>query len=86
MKSVAASDLRKDCAKIISEVEFGHERVIIQRHGQAAAVIMPLEDLALLEALEDEQDLEDARVARAEAIEKGTKPLSTYVREQSEAR
>ena len=81
MKSVAASDLRKDCSKIISEVEFGHQRVLIERHGKTAAVLVPLEDLALLEAIEDAQDLEDANAARAEAREKGTKPLSTYMRE-----
>jgi prevent-host-death family protein len=81
MKSVTASDLRKDISQIISKVEFGHERIILQRHGRDAAAIVSLEDLRLLESLEDQQDLEDAKAARAEAIEKGTKPLSTYMRE-----
>ena len=81
MSRVAASDLRKDCAEILNKVAYGHERIILQRNGKDTAVIIPLEDLALLEALEDAQDIEDAHVARMEAAEKGTKPLSVFLQE-----
>jgi prevent-host-death family protein len=81
MIRVAASDLRKDCAEILNQVAYGHERIILQRHGKDAAVLIPLEDLALLEAIEDQQDLEDARAALAEAREKGTKSLDAITRE-----
>jgi prevent-host-death family protein len=72
MTRVAASDLRKDCAEIINQVMYRHERVILQRHGKDAAVLISLDDLALLEAIEDQIDLQDARAALAEAQEKGT--------------
>jgi prevent-host-death family protein len=77
MSRIAAGDLRKDVAEILNKVAYGHERIIVHRRGKDTAVIIPLEDLALLESLEDQQDLEDARAAR-EAVEKeGTIPWST---------
>jgi prevent-host-death family protein len=81
MTRIAASEFRKDCATILNHVAYGHERIILQRHGKDAAVLVPLEDLALLEALEDRADLEDARAARAEAREQGTTSLSDLAHE-----
>ena len=48
------------------------ERIILTRHGKPLAALVPLEDLALLEELEDQADVEAARAALAEAEEKGT--------------
>jgi PHD/YefM family antitoxin component YafN of YafNO toxin-antitoxin module len=78
---VAVSDLRKACAEILNQMVYRHERIILQRHGKDTAILIPLEDLALLEAIEDQQDLEDARAALAEAREKGTKSLDSITRE-----
>lgn len=38
--------------------------------------IVPVEDLALVESLEDRADIEEAREALREAREKGTTPLA----------
>jgi mRNA interferase RelE/StbE len=81
MTRVAASDLRKDISEILNRVAYQGERVILQRNGKDTAVIIPLDDFALLETLEDQVDLEDAREARAEAKVKGTKPLSVLAQE-----
>jgi PHD/YefM family antitoxin component YafN of YafNO toxin-antitoxin module len=51
------------------------ERVVLMRGGKRVAVVVPVEDLALLEALEDRLDLEDAKRAEAEARRKGEKPI-----------
>jgi len=50
------------------------ERLILHRRGKDVAALVPVQDLALLEALEDRVDLDDARAALAEAREKGTIP------------
>jgi prevent-host-death family protein len=81
MTRVAASALRKDCAKILNHVAYQQERVILQRHGKDTAVLVSLDDLALLEAIEDQMDREDARAALMEARDKGTKPLNNLIRE-----
>jgi PHD/YefM family antitoxin component YafN of YafNO toxin-antitoxin module len=36
------------------------ERVVVHRRGKAVAALIPLEDLALLEELEDRLDVEEA--------------------------
>ena len=38
--------------------------------------MVPIEDLAILEALEDRLDLADAKHAEAEALRKGEKPIA----------
>jgi mRNA interferase RelE/StbE len=86
MSRVAASDLRKDISEILNRVAYQGERVILQRNGKDTAVIIPLEDLALLESLEDQLDLKEAEDARAEAQAKGTKPLSMYLHELRQSR
>jgi prevent-host-death family protein len=86
MSRIAAGDLRKDIAEVLNKVAYGHERIIVHRRGKDAAVIIPLEDLALLEAIEDQQDLEDAQAARAEAQEHGAKPLHAFIDELSDSR
>jgi len=72
MVRIAAGDLRKDVAEVLNKVAYGHERVIVHRRGKDAVAIISLEDLALLEAFEDQLDLKDAQVARREAKERGT--------------
>jgi len=42
------------------------ERVVVHRRGKAVAALIPLEDLALLEELEDQKDVEEYRAAKQE--------------------
>jgi hypothetical protein len=42
------------------------ERIVVRDGGHDIAAIVPMEDLALLEELEDAEDLADARAALAE--------------------
>jgi prevent-host-death family protein len=81
MTRVASSDIRDDFSDILNRVIYQEERIIVQRHGKDVAVLLPVKDLALLEALEDHIDLEDARAALAEAREKGTTSLSSLMDE-----
>lgn len=60
---MSATAARNDFSGIINRVAYGRERLIIDRHNDAVAVI-PAEDLALLERLERE---EEDRIDAAEA-------------------
>jgi prevent-host-death family protein len=50
------------------------QRILLSSHGNAVAAIVPLEDLALLQAIEDRIDAKAARAAQAEARREGTIP------------
>jgi len=74
MTRVSAGQARKDFSSALNRVAFGRERLILHRRGKDVAALVPMEDLALLEALEDRLDLDDARAALAEGKEEGTTP------------
>ena len=62
-------------AKSLSRVASKRERVVVRRNGKNVAAIVPMEDLAALEKLEDRRDLRAARKALADAKKKGEKPI-----------
>ena len=72
MTRLTVSDAREDFAEIINRVAYRGERIVIHRHGKDVVALVPVEDVALLEALEDRVDIEQARTALAEARRKGT--------------
>lgn len=66
MSRFATGAARKDLAEILNKVAYGKERIVLQRRGKDVAALVPVEDLALLEELEDRLDLEEARRALAD--------------------
>jgi prevent-host-death family protein len=56
MQTVAAAQLKNVIGEVLNQVQFRRERVTLTRKGQVAAVLIPVEDLRLLEALEDRMD------------------------------
>jgi prevent-host-death family protein len=79
MIRVTTSKARQEFARVLRRVKQGR-RFLLERHDKAVAAIVSVEDLALLEAMENRRDLEDARRALAEIAEKGAIPW-----EQAEA-
>jgi len=71
---VSTGQARKDFSSTLNRVAYGRERLILHRRGKDVAALVPVQDLALLEALEDRVDLDDARAALAEVRAKGTIP------------
>ena len=69
-KTVSSRDLRDNLSDTLSRVAYSGERIIVLRHGKKAAALIPLDDLELLESvieqLEDEIDIEEAKKALAE--------------------
>jgi prevent-host-death family protein len=72
-RRLAASEARKDLATTLNRVAFGGERIVLHRRGKDLAAVVPVEDLAMLEALEDRLDVEAAR--RALASPRNKKPI-----------
>ena len=57
---------REQFADIVNRVAYGHERVRIVRRGRGLVAMVPIEDLALIEAIEDRIDIEAATAALAD--------------------
>jgi prevent-host-death family protein len=70
-----AGKVRQDFAETVNRVAYGGERIVLHRRGKNLAALIPLEDLALLEELEDRQDAEEARKALADANAMGERPI-----------
>jgi len=66
MTKFPASEARRRFAEILNEVEFKGGRVVLDRHGKPVAAVVSFEDLELLEYLEDQHDLDAARMALRE--------------------
>ena len=66
MIRLPASEAREKFSEVLSEVSYGRQRMVLQRHGKDLVAVIPIEDLALLEELEDRADLATARKSLAE--------------------
>jgi prevent-host-death family protein len=66
MTRVGIEQLRLNIADTVNRAAFGRERVIVERHGKPVAAIVPVDDVELLEALEDREDLRAALKVRKE--------------------
>lgn len=66
MIRLPASEAREKFSEVLSEVSYGGQRLVLQRHGKDLVAVIPVEDLALLEELEDRADLADVKAALAE--------------------
>jgi PHD/YefM family antitoxin component YafN of YafNO toxin-antitoxin module len=64
---------RQEFDKVLRKARRGR-RFLLERQNWPVAAIVSVEDLALLEAFEDQRDLEDARRGLAEYAEKGAIP------------
>ncbi len=56
MKRLTTGHVRKDFAQTLNQVAFGRERIVLNRRGKDVAVLVPIEDLKLLEEIEDTLD------------------------------
>jgi prevent-host-death family protein len=75
MPSVSTVHARNEFSSVLNRAAFGKERVILERRGKPIAAVVPIDDLRLLQKLEDDADIADAKAARREARKKGAKSL-----------
>lgn len=75
MIKLAIDKAQGKLADTIKRAAAGHKRLLLHRQGKVVAAVVPPEDLAALEQLEDRLDVEDARRAEEEAARNGEKPV-----------
>jgi prevent-host-death family protein len=75
MTRLSSGKVRQDFSETVNRVAYGRERIILHRRGRDLAALIPLEDLALLEAVEDRLDVEEAEKILAEAKARGERPV-----------
>ena len=66
MTKVAATKLRTTISDLLDRVVHHGERVAVERYGKPVAALVSPADLELLEAIEDQMDIEAARRALRE--------------------
>lgn len=64
---------RQNFSELINRVAYAKDRVLLTRRNRPLVAVVPIEDIALLEEIEDREDLKAARAAIREAKRKGTK-------------
>ncbi|HYU34322.1 MAG TPA: type II toxin-antitoxin system Phd/YefM family antitoxin [Thermoanaerobaculia bacterium] len=76
MTTLSTTEAHEKFPELLHRVAADKERIVLTRAGEELVAVVPIEDLALMEALEDRADIEDAREALREAREKGTTSLA----------
>jgi len=66
MKTLEVSQLRQGISDAMNTVAYTGQRISIRRHGKPVAVLVSVEDAAVLEAMEDRLDLAAAKKALKE--------------------
>jgi len=75
MMGIGVAELRDNFADALNRVAYQGERIVLERRGKGVAALVSMEDLALLEVLEDREDVKAARKALAEMKRKGGKGI-----------
>ena len=63
MATLSTVKAREGFSETVNRSAYGKERIILTRRGKGIAAVVPIEDLELLERLEDEIDIREARKA-----------------------
>jgi prevent-host-death family protein len=80
-EAVTTVAARQNFSELINRVAYAKDRVLLTRRNRPLVGVVPIEDIALLEEIEDREDLKAARAALREAKRKGTIPWSRIKKE-----
>ena len=85
MTTLSIAQARNNLADAINRVSYGGERVLFSRRGKPVAALVSAEDLALLQRIEDAEDIRAARKAlrQYDRNPSGATTLDEYVRTRS---
>lgn len=70
--TITTAEAQDQFAELINQVVHSKEHIILTRRGKEVAAIIPLEDLALLQELQNKHDLQEALNALKEARDQGS--------------
>ena len=73
--SINTIDAKEEFSELINRVSHNKEKIILTRRGKEIAVIIPIEDLAILQTIQNKTDLQEAAEALKEARNSGTTTL-----------
>ena len=71
-EAISTVAARQHFSDLVNRVAYGKDRILLTRRSRPLAAMVPVEDMALLEELEDRDDLKAARAALREVKRKGT--------------
>jgi prevent-host-death family protein len=74
MKSISVTQARKDLGDIFGVVNYQKERILLTNHNKRVAIV-PYEDLERLEALDEAEDVRQAKLALKNIEKSGTVSL-----------
>ena len=83
MSKYTTAKAREQFSELLNKAAYGKERIILTRRGKDLVGVVPVEDIWLLEELENQIDLEEARKALKDAKKRGTIPWSTIKKKLS---
>ncbi len=67
MTRMGVSDAREHLGDVIDRARYTQERVVLTKRGRDVGAIISIDDLKLLEMLEDQLDIKEARLALEES-------------------
>ena len=63
MAAIPVKKLRENLAEALNRARYKNERIIVTKNNKAAAAIVPIQDLELLEKIEEKIDLQEIDLA-----------------------
>ena len=75
------AEARNQFSEVINKAAYGKERVRLSRRGKVIAVVVPVEDIEVLEKLEDRLDARDVKAAIRQGETAGTISLDAFLDE-----
>jgi prevent-host-death family protein len=79
--AVTTAAARKNFSDLINRVAYGKDRVVLTRRNKPLAAVVPIEDIALIEEIEDREDLKAARAAMRDIRRNGAIPW-THIKKE----
>ncbi|HWQ69668.1 MAG TPA: type II toxin-antitoxin system Phd/YefM family antitoxin [Patescibacteria group bacterium] len=77
MRTVSATEAKSKLSDLLSSTEYNQERIIIERSGRPAAVLISVGDLAFLEEVEDR--LASYEIEKALKKTKRSRPIEQVI-------